>query len=213
MAAEEDFVLSFTGEETDNLLKHTESMKNQTTEEDGETVQVYDTNGVPHKVSKTELLKKSTLALPALEDISSFVAVNAAGNAVGVMTKEQVASVLAELMGAVLLKGVTKSDLDNGLTSPSHMIVMFVSGYINQITPTANYISGYAVRYTSLNTEMQVVVDYAGKLYSRTKNLSDGSWTVSTASYNLYAYIISSSFTLSIVKGQDGNGLIKINRA
>ena len=98
MAAEEDFVLSFTGEETDNLLKHTESMKNQTTEEDGETVQVYDTNGVPHKVSKTELLKKSTLALPALEDISSFVAVNAAGNAVGVMTKEQVASVLAGLI-------------------------------------------------------------------------------------------------------------------
>lgn len=99
MAAEEDFVLSFTGEETDNLLKHTESMKNQTTEEDGETVQVYDTNGVPHKVSKTELLKKSTLALPALEDISSFVAVNAAGNAIGLMTKEQVASVLAGLMG------------------------------------------------------------------------------------------------------------------
>ena len=73
MATEEDFVLSFTGEETDNLLKHTESMKNQTTADDGKTVQVYDTNGVPHKVSKTELLKKSTLALPALEDISSFV--------------------------------------------------------------------------------------------------------------------------------------------
>ena len=31
-------------------------------------------------------------------DISSFVAVNAAGNAIGLMTKEQVASVLAELM-------------------------------------------------------------------------------------------------------------------
>ncbi|WP_304227306.1 pyocin knob domain-containing protein [Phocaeicola plebeius] len=98
MAAEEDFVLSFTGEETDNLLKHTESMKNQTTADDGETVQVYDTNGVPHKVSKTELLKKSTLALPKLEDISSFVAINAAGNAVGLMTKEQVASVLAGLI-------------------------------------------------------------------------------------------------------------------
>ena len=98
MTAEEDFVLSFTGEETDNLLKHTESMKNQTTADDGETVQVYDTNGVPHKVSKTELLKKSTLALPDLEDISAFVAVNAAGNAVGVMTKEQVASVLAGLI-------------------------------------------------------------------------------------------------------------------
>lgn len=99
MAAEEDFVLSFTGEETDNLLKHTESMKNQTTADDGETVQVYDTNGVPHKVSKTELLKKSTLALPKLEDISAFVAVNAAGNAVGVMTKEDIAKVLAELIG------------------------------------------------------------------------------------------------------------------
>lgn len=109
MAAEEDFVLSFTGEETDNLLKHTESMKNQTTEEDGETVQVYDTNGVPHKVSKTELLKKSTLALPALEDISSFVAVNAAGNAVGVMTKEQVASVLAELYPTFLYRSVARS--------------------------------------------------------------------------------------------------------
>lgn len=113
MAAEEDFVLSFTGEETDNLLKHTESMKNQTTEEDGETVQVYDTNGVPHKVAKTELLKKSTLALPALEDISSFVAVNAAGNAVGVMTKEQVASVLAELNGGFIRRIQVSESFDS----------------------------------------------------------------------------------------------------
>lgn len=171
------YTSKYDGETTDKILDNAKAIMEQTTADDGETVQVYDTNGVPHKVSKTELLKKSTLALPKLEDISAFVAINAAGNAVGVMIKEQVASVLAELMGAVLLKGVTKSDLDNGLTSPSRMIVMFVSGYINQITPTANYISGYAVRYTSLNTEMQVVVDYAGKLYSRTKNLSDGSWT------------------------------------
>ena len=113
MAAEEDFVLSFTGEETDNLLKHTESMKNQTTEEDGETVQVYDTNGVPHKVSKTELLKKSTLALPALEDISSFVAVNAAGNAIGLMTKEQVASVLAELNGGFIRRSPVSESFDS----------------------------------------------------------------------------------------------------
>lgn len=41
----------------------------------------------------------------------------------------------------------------------------------------------------------------------------DGGYYLYTASYNLYAYIIRSSFTLSIVKGQDGNGLIKINRA
>ena len=73
-------------------------MKNQTTEEDGETVQVYDTNGVPHKVSKTELLKKSTLALPALEDISSFVAINAAGNAVGVMTKSRLRQFWRDLL-------------------------------------------------------------------------------------------------------------------
>lgn len=127
-------------------------------------------------VGKDEL-KTEIATLDKLDEISKFVCIDKNGESAGVMTKEQVASVLAELMGAVLLKGVTKSDLDNGLTSPSRMIVMFVSGYINQITPTANYISGYAVRYTSLNTEMQVVVDYAGKLYSRTKNLSDGSWT------------------------------------
>lgn len=89
----------YDGETTDKILDNAKAIMEQTTAEDGETVQVYDTNGVPHKVSKTELLKKSTLALPALEDISSFVAVNAAGNAVGVMTKEQVASVLAGLMG------------------------------------------------------------------------------------------------------------------
>ncbi len=88
----------YDGETTDKILDNAKAIMEQTTVEDGETVQVYDTDGVPHKVSKTELLKKSTLALPALEDISAFVAVNAAGNAVGVMTKEQVASVLAELM-------------------------------------------------------------------------------------------------------------------
>lgn len=89
----------YDGETTDKILDNAKAIMEQTTAEDGETVQVYDTDGVPHKVSKTELLKKSTLALPALEDISSFVAVNAAGNAVGVMTKEQVASVLAGLIG------------------------------------------------------------------------------------------------------------------
>ena len=88
----------YDGETTDKILDNAKAIMEQTTAEDGETVQVYDTNGVPHKVSKTELLKKSTLALPKLEDISSFVAINAAGNAVGVMTKEQVASVLAGLI-------------------------------------------------------------------------------------------------------------------
>lgn len=202
MAAEEDFVLSFTGEETDNLLKHTESMKNQTTEEDGETVQVYDTNGVPHKVSKTELLKKSTLALPALEDISSFVAVNAAGNAVGVMTKEQVASVLAGLtvrkMELGWLTGYTK------LTDYADFGTMLI------------YITGDNRQSLIMLCDIQRVImlhdehrDDELAVYRK----EDGGYYLYTASYNLYAYIISSSFTLSIVKGQDGNGLIKINRA
>ena len=91
----------YDGETTDKILDNAKAIMEQTTAEDGETVQVYDTDGVPHKVSKTELLKKSTLALPKLEDISAFVAVNSAGNAVGLMTKEQVASVLAELIGTV----------------------------------------------------------------------------------------------------------------
>ena len=100
---------------------------------------MYDTNGVPHKVSKTELLKKSTLALPALEDISSFVAVNAAGNAVGVMTKEQVASVLAGLIGTV-------TALKDGLMSKS--------GFIERgdISDANTLFSGFLRTYGTPNT-------------------------------------------------------------
>ena len=94
-----DDILGYANEgKTEKVNEYVKSMNVQDSKGEPDTVQVYDTDGVPHKISKTELLKKSTLALPALEDISSFVAVNAAGNAVGVMTKEQVASVLAELM-------------------------------------------------------------------------------------------------------------------
>ena len=169
MAAEEDFVLSFTGEETDNLLKHTESMKNQTTEEDGETVQVYDTNGVPHKVSKTELLKKSTLALPALEDISSFVAINAAGNAVGVMTKEQVASVLAELIQfPFAYRGRKVVDANN-----------IEDGYYyaeNGSTNTNGYF-GFLLSAKSDQSAFQILIEiFSGTPYQRAKK-SDGSWT------------------------------------
>ncbi|WP_418839725.1 pyocin knob domain-containing protein [Phocaeicola sp.] len=169
MAAEEDFVLSFTGEETDNLLKHTESMKNQTTEEDGETVQVYDTNGVPHKVSKTELLKKSTLALPALEDISSFVAINAAGNAVGLMTKEQVASVLAGLIQfPFAYRGRKVVDANN-----------IEDGYYyaeNGSTNTNGYF-GFLLSAKSDQSAFQILVEvFTGTPYQRAK-ISNGQWT------------------------------------
>ncbi|WP_417131332.1 hypothetical protein, partial [Phocaeicola plebeius] len=146
------FVLSFTGEETDNLLKHTESMKNQTTEEDGETVQVYDTNGVPHKVSKTELLKKSTLALPALEDISSFVAVNAAGNAIGLMTKEQVASVLAGLIGinstvtTILQVG---ESVEIGETNTASIYLLLIRASASNTEYLATYILAWASVYAA----------------------------------------------------------------
>lgn len=100
------------GYEKSDIKSYVDGMKAQSTVEDGETVQVYDTDGVPHKIAKAELLKKSTLALPKLEDISSFVAINAAGNAVGVMTKEQVASVLAELMGVGFLEKGNYHDIN-----------------------------------------------------------------------------------------------------
>lgn len=103
----------YDGETTDKILDNAKAIMEQTTAEDGETVQVYDTNGVPHKVSKTELLKKSTLALPKLDDISSFVAINEAGNAVGLMTKEQVASVLAELMGGFIRRSPVSESFDS----------------------------------------------------------------------------------------------------
>ena len=169
MAAEEDFVLSFTGEETDNLLKHTESMKNQTTADDGETVQVYDTNGVPHKVSKTELLKKSTLALPALEDISSFVAVNAAGNAIGLMTKKQVASVLAELIQfPFAYRGRKVVDANN-----------IEDGYYyaeNGSTNTNGYF-GFLLSAKSDQSAFQILVEvFTGTPYQRAK-ISNGQWT------------------------------------
>mgnify|MGYP000868185579 CR=1 FL=1 len=171
MAAEEDFVLSFTGEETDNLLKHTESMKNQTTEEDGETVQVYDTNGVPHKVSKTELLKKSTLALPALEDISSFVAVNAAGNAVGVMTKEQVASVLAGLIPFPFTRRMYINDANKDVESG------YYRGNSSNLNTPVKY--GILIVFSTIESYIvQLLIDVTSiRLWGRGSIDNGNSWT------------------------------------
>lgn len=101
------------GYEKSGIKSYVDGMKAQSTVEDGETVQVYDTDGVPHKIAKAELLKKSTLALPKLKDISSFVAVNADGNAIGLMTKEQVASVLAELVGGFIRRSPVSESFDS----------------------------------------------------------------------------------------------------
>lgn len=99
MAEEKNLYFSkYSGETSDAILAHADKLRQQTEAEDGDTVQVYDTDGNPHKISKTELMKKSALALPSLSDISAFVAINQAGDAVGIMSKEQVAQVLGELL-------------------------------------------------------------------------------------------------------------------
>lgn len=139
------YTSKYDGETTDKILDNAKAIMEQTTAEDGETVQVYDTDGVPHKISKTELLKKSTLALPALEDISSFVAVNAAGNAVGVMTKEQVASVLAELIGTATLK-------NDGLMSKSG----FLSAIGLNLEGDANNVNNGVYKFDSQQDNMPV---------------------------------------------------------
>ena len=141
------YTSKYDGETTDKILDNAKAIMEQTTAEDGETVQVYDTDGVPHKISKTELLKKSTLALPALEDISAFVAVNAAGNAVGVMTKEQVASVLAGLIG------VASAEKD-GLMSQSG----FLSAIGLNFEGDANNVQNGVYKFGSQN--QNVPVDY-----------------------------------------------------
>ena len=64
------YTSKFDGETTDDILgypnegktekvnEYVKSMNVQDSEGEPDTVQVYDTDGVPHKVSKTELLKK-----------------------------------------------------------------------------------------------------------------------------------------------------------
>ena len=84
---------------------------------------------------------------------------------------------LGELIGTVVFKSIGgKEELDRGLTSPQRLIIAFVTGYIQSVTPSgANYICGVATRFSSLNTEMQVVTDYSGNQYSRILNLDSGS--------------------------------------
>ena len=78
--AEERFTSQYDGTTQDNLLEFAENVKEATTVDGAETVNV------------------QGFTLPRISDISGFVAVNNAGNAIGFMSKEQVASVLGELI-------------------------------------------------------------------------------------------------------------------
>ena len=163
------YTSKYDGETTDKILDNAKAIMEQTTAEDGETVQVYDTDGVPHKISKTELLKKSTLALPALEDISSFVAVNAAGNAVGVMTKEQVASVLAGLIAFPFAyrgrKIIDANEIEDGYY------------YAENGSKNTNGYFGLLISAEADQSAFQILIEiFNGTPYQRAKK-SDGSWT------------------------------------
>ena len=161
----------YDGETTDKILDNAKAIMEQTTAEDGETVQVYDTNGVPHKVSKTELLKKSTLALPALEDISSFVAVNAAGNAVGVMTKEQVASVLAGLIPFPFTRRMYINDANKDVESG------YYRGNSSNLNTPVKY--GILIVFSTIESYIvQLLIDVTSiRLWGRGSIDNGNSWT------------------------------------
>ena len=148
-----DDILGYANEgKTEKVNEYVKSMNVQDSEGEPDTVQVYDTDGVPHKVSKTELLKKSTLALPKLEDISAFVAVNAKGDAVGVMTKEDIAKVLAELIGinstvtTILQVG---ESVEIGETNTASIYLLSIRASASNTEYLATYILAWASVYAA----------------------------------------------------------------
>lgn len=170
------YTSKYDGETTDKILDNAKAIMEQTTAEDGETVQVYDTDGVPHKISKTELLKKSTLALPALEDISSFVAVNAAGNAVGVMTKEDIASVLAELMGGFIRRSQVSESFDSCINQGVYTINK--STFPSAINYPPGMVYGLLIVFSSANGWISQFAHNLenNTIHTRIRN-EGGSWT------------------------------------
>ena len=175
------YTSKYDGETTDKILDNAKAIMEQTTAEDGETVQVYDTDGVPHKISKTELLKKSTLALPALEDISSFVAVNADGNAIGLMTKEQVASVLAELLA---LDRYLKQDKILGTSDDLNQCKFGIYSYFSEnglpVNTPSGAVRGIILCLCSSGQISQLILEYNNSIIfhrvSYNEGVNWGSW-------------------------------------
>lgn len=165
------YTSKYDGETTDKILDNAKAIMEQTTAEDGETVQVYDTDGVPHKISKTELVKKSTLALPALEDISAFVAVNAAGNAVGVMTKEDIASVLAGLIPFPFTRRMYINDANNDVESG------YYRGNSSNLNTPVKY--GILIVFSTIESYIvQLLIDVTSiRLWGRGSIDNGNSWT------------------------------------
>ena len=101
-------------------------------------------------IDLTEYVGKKELSseiaeLPTLEDISKFVCINENGKVAGVMTKEQVASVLAELIGTATLK-------NNGLMSKSG----FLSAIGLNLEGDANTVNNGVYKFDSQQDNMPV---------------------------------------------------------
>ena len=175
--ASERYDSPYSGEQETAILQHAEKLKDQTASSDGDTVQVYDVDGNPHKVAKSELLKKSTLALPDLSDISKFVAVNAKGDAVGLMTKEQVAQVLGEL---IMVQGrlPNETDWDTLTKTGMYYVSGFNTSYVN--FPTGAYLYGILLVFNPVPLGvMQVYSPDNGNdpyIYVRVKNTNWNKW-------------------------------------
>lgn len=188
------------GYEQSGVKGYVDQMKGQTTVSDADTVQVFDTNGVPHKIAKTELLKKSAQALPTISDISAFIALNKAGNAIGLMSIEETAKVVGGLSrkGRTIgwVRGYTKLT-DNG---DYGTIIIYVTGDNRySILGICDHQKVLMLKDGHSDAELGVYHDRNGNLYLYN-------------AFNMYLYIISSSYLLSIATNQSSSGLIKIPR-
>lgn len=196
MAEEElKYTSDYSGETTDAILEYADKLRQQTEAEDGDTVQVFDTDANPHKVAKEELLKKSTLALPSLNDISAFVAINQAGNAVGVMSKEQVASVLGELL---LISDLQKAfqykkfSLKNGETATVGKVcgLMVIRHSWSDSNPTVVLVDNYGKDITQVAgreyPQVPIEISWEGSGYNTVMKITS---TYATTSAQTMFYI------------------------
>ena len=116
-------------------------------------------------------MKKSTLALPALEDISSFVAINAAGNAVGVMTKEDIALVLAGLIPFPFTRRMYINDANKDVESG------YYRGNSSNLNTPVKY--GILIVFSTIESYIvQLLIDVTSiRLWGRGSIDNGNSWT------------------------------------
>ena len=167
MAEELEYTSKYDGKTSDAIMDYSNKLRQQTSATDADTVQVFDTSGNPHKISKTELLKKSALALPSLNDISAFVAVNQAGNAIGLMTKQQVATVLGELIG-FLARGRAdiNTDANKLITTGIYAVYCYGQDYASKHYPME---LGHIIVFVDNvgGSKSQLAISSTGQMYAR----------------------------------------------